>query len=1056
MPNCLRWLFCLALLPCLALAQDKEPVAPNAAPPVSFFAPPTHGGSYAVHEQLSAETGFVLVGRTGPFVIPDQGTIAEWVDNNAFAPPGAVITRIDFRFKLEDEAGGNGQFYCGDYDAWLSGSDTPTASAEVLIMDYTPNTRNDEGGDDDPENDNDIEIEWRTTDAFNGQTANQYWGMQVTDGANVDDGQLTFFELRIYYRIAGDMLYWVDAGTDKIQRAPADGVGSQGIHGTGVSLVAGLGIDLDGARVYWVDPQQNWIKRINLDGSGVETLQTGLSTPLNIALDPAGGKMYWTDAGTDKIQRKNMDGTGSVEDLATAADGLDGPDGIALDLTHRFIYWTDSGTDKIQRKNLDGTGAAEDLLTSADGLTAPNDIALDVAGDKMYFIDGFKIQRTNLAGTAAIEDLITSGISPSYLKLDLTAGKMYWTDSGTDAIRRANLDGTDIETVQGSLNTPKGLAVDFISGNVFWADIGTLQIHRGRFVKDLITTGVNGIFGIALDVAAYKMYWGDAATGKIQRANMDGSGIEDVVTSGIDFFRGIALDLVNRIVYWTDLNLNKIVRADMDGLNSNVQDVVTGLSDPEGIAVDPAGGHLYWTDTGTDRIARADLDGNNQTTLISSGLIDPRGIALDLVNDKMYWADAGTDKVHKANLDGTNVEDVRTNRDNPSGIALDVAADRVYWSETGTGNEAIRRANSTGGSFQTLVSSGLSIPYGLALSIPPPKGDLKVYVKRPAGWGLPHIHYTSTTPDIGTPASPGEPMNHAGCGWYRYTFPGAQEATFTFNGTPVNPLPQTVPLTRTRAGYFLPALPAGGGDLNGTWYDANPDAPCTDELTLLATVWLQGPYAPSNDLMNTDLQAADLIPAAHPFTDAVFDAAPQEYSGTEQSTLVASASGVPIVDWVLVSLRTDANDPATTVATKAGVLIENGTIVDPVTAGALRFEVPTGTYHIVVRTRLHLPVISPPLILGTTNFYDFTSAATQALGINPMVELEPGAWGLWGGDGNTDQSITAFDFLQVWLPENGGPAAYEQADFNMTGDVTAFDFLQVWLVANGQASQVPD
>ena len=39
--------------------------------------------------------------------------------------------------------------------------------------------------------------------------------------------------------------------------------------------------------------------------------------------------------------------------------------------------------------------------------------------------------------------------------------KMYWTDSGTDKVQRANLDGSHIEDiVTTGLRTPKGIAVD--------------------------------------------------------------------------------------------------------------------------------------------------------------------------------------------------------------------------------------------------------------------------------------------------------------------------------------------------------------------------------------------------------------------------------------------------------------------------------------------------------------------------------------------------------------------------------------------------------------------
>ncbi|MDE2889523.1 MAG: hypothetical protein OXR72_15045, partial [Gemmatimonadota bacterium] len=47
----------------------------------------------------------------------------------------------------------------------------------------------------------------------------------------------------------------------------------------------------------------------------------------------------------------------------------------------------------------------------------------------------------------------------------------------------------------------------------------------------------------ALDPGSDKMYWTDWGTGKIQRANLDGGSVEDLVTSGLQWPFGIALDM---------------------------------------------------------------------------------------------------------------------------------------------------------------------------------------------------------------------------------------------------------------------------------------------------------------------------------------------------------------------------------------------------------------------------------------------------------------------------------------------------------------------------------
>ena len=83
---------------------------------------------------------------------------------------------------------------------------------------------------------------------------------------------------------------------------------------------------------------------------------------------------------------------------------------------------------------------------------------------------------------------------------------------------------------------------------MYWTDRGTAKIQRanldGSGVEDLVTSGLDNPEGLALDLGAGKMYWTDPVTAKIQRANLDGSGVEDLVTSGLRWPAGLALDLM--------------------------------------------------------------------------------------------------------------------------------------------------------------------------------------------------------------------------------------------------------------------------------------------------------------------------------------------------------------------------------------------------------------------------------------------------------------------------------------------------------------------------------
>ena len=50
-----------------------------------------------------------------------------------------------------------------------------------------------------------------------------------------------------------------------------------------------------------------------------------------------------------------------------------------------------------------------------------------------------------------------------------TDGFIYWTDYGTDRIQRANLDGSNVQTlVSRGLENPSGIAVDVAGGKMYW------------------------------------------------------------------------------------------------------------------------------------------------------------------------------------------------------------------------------------------------------------------------------------------------------------------------------------------------------------------------------------------------------------------------------------------------------------------------------------------------------------------------------------------------------------------------------------------------------------
>ena len=255
---------------------------------------------------------------------------------------------------------------------------------------------------------------------------------------------------------------------------------------------------------------------------------------------------------------------------------------------------------------------------------------------------------------------------------------------------------------------------------MYWSDTATDTLSG--LTKDdielLIPTFQNAT-SFAVDVSAGKLYWTEKTsetTGKIWRANLDGSNIE-VVKDLTSVPLGIAIDTLNGTLYLTN-SWGKIQRMNRDG--SNFQpNFITDLEAPQHIALDVAGGKLYWTEkTGdtTGRIRRANLDGSNiELVKELNGVL--LGIALDTENGTLYLTNA-QGKIQRMNLNGTDFQpDFIIGLEAPKGIA--VSGDKIYWIE----GHRIRRASLNGENIEDAVT-GLSSPSLLVLGIPTPSDDM--------------------------------------------------------------------------------------------------------------------------------------------------------------------------------------------------------------------------------------------------------------------------------------------------------------------------------------------
>jgi len=246
---------------------------------------------------------------------------------------------------------------------------------------------------------------------------------------------------------------------------------------------------------------------------------------------------------------------------------------------------------------------------------------------------------------------------PDGLAIDAAAGYLYWGNMGhlkenDGSIMRSDLDGRHMATIvpPGGTFTPKQIQIDKVNGKLYWSDREGMRVMRanldGSQIETLVDTSEGDprpgpdarkwCVGIAVDTTGGKIYWtqkgGDnAGEGRIFRANIDippgqtAARREDIELLYADLPEPIDLEIVldSRMIYWTDRGDpprgNTVNRAPMDPAppdsRRQPEILLSHLMEGIGLALDRRGGRMFVTDFGGS-LYSAQLDGSDPKTLL--------------------------------------------------------------------------------------------------------------------------------------------------------------------------------------------------------------------------------------------------------------------------------------------------------------------------------------------------------------------------------------------------------------------------------------------------------
>jgi hypothetical protein len=280
----------------------------------------------------------------------------------------------------------------------------------------------------------------------------------------------------------------------------------------------------------------------------------------------APGRLFFLDLGGGRVLSSNPDGS----DLKTLIDeGRKLPDGLAVDMGAGHLYWTNMGNPKANDGSI---------------------LRCDLDGRNMTTI-------VPPGGT----------FTPKQLQLDRKNGKLYWSDREGMRVMRANLDGSQVETLvdtsEGDARPGPdartwcvGVAVDAGGGNLYWSQKGGDNAGEGR------------IFLANIEIPP----------GQSPANRRDVELLFDNLPEPID----LDLDYAHQMLYWTDRGdpprgntVNRAPTHAPQGNREAPEIIFSHLMEGIGLALDLKGGRMFVTDLGGS-VYSANLDGSDAKTLL--------------------------------------------------------------------------------------------------------------------------------------------------------------------------------------------------------------------------------------------------------------------------------------------------------------------------------------------------------------------------------------------------------------------------------------------------------
>ncbi|MGH0122305.1 UNVERIFIED_CONTAM: hypothetical protein FKN15_033322, partial [Acipenser sinensis] len=417
-------------------------------------------------------------------------------------------------------------------------------------------------------------------------------------------------------------------------------------------------------------------------------------------------------------------GSGKPESVVVVS-GLE--DAAAVDFVYSegLIYWTDVSEEAIKQTLFNQSGNVQTVIVS--GLDSPDGLACDWLGKKLYWTDSEtnRIEVANLNGTSRKVLFWQALDQPRAIALDPAHGYMYWTDWGEEPrIERAGMDGTTRKIIVDSdIYWPNGLTIDLDEQKLYWADAKLSFIHRANLDGTFRQTVVEGTLThpFALTLSGETLYWTDWQTRSIHACDKKTGEKKKEILNGI--YSPMDIQVLGQ-------ERQPDIRTPCDENNGGCTHLCllsprepfyscacpTGVQlQDDGRTCKPGAEEVLLLARRTD-LRRISLDLPDFTDIVLQIDDIRHAIAIDYdpVEGYVYWTDDEVKAIRRSLIDGTGAETLLTTEVNhPDGIAVDWVARNLYWTDTGTDRIEVTRLNGT--SRRILISENLDEPRAIVL-----------------------------------------------------------------------------------------------------------------------------------------------------------------------------------------------------------------------------------------------------------------------------------------------------------------------------------------------------